>query len=169
MRSSGKSRLVITCLLLFSVTFIFAYLSKNSEAFSQQAQSQADNIAQSAPSREQVVLFNGRLAADEESMHFEVPSGSSLLITDAVVQNRAPGDNPVAELAFSRLFLGPFLANNGQSRIEQDIGLTVVGNNTLNLHFTTGMQVSGTFRISNAINSTAPFVEYTITGILSKR
>src|SRR5512147_41846 len=116
MRSSGKSRLVITFLLLFSVTFIFAYLSKNSEAFSQQAQSQADNIAQSAPSREQVVLFNGRLAADEESMHFEVPSGSSLLITDAVVQNRAPGDNPVAESAFSRLFLGPFLANNGQSR-----------------------------------------------------
>jgi len=113
-----------------------------------------------------IVMFNGRLLPDEMSPIFAVPSDKILVITDVVIQNRAGGDEPVDALAFSRIVLGGF-------RITQpsgaDIFFTVVGNNTLNLHFSTGMQVVDGFRVLNVINSSAPFIEFTITGLLTKR
>ena len=78
-----------------------------------------------------------------------------------VIQNRASGDGPVSGDEFSRIFL---------NTDPGDIVLSVVGNQTLDLHFGTGLRVKGTFfRAFNAINSTAPFVEIIVSGYLAKR
>ncbi len=83
------------------------------------------------------------------------------MITDIFIQNRAPGDVPVAASQFSRLFL------NGD---PNDWAITVVGNNPVSLSFTTGVRVKATvFRILNVGNSTAPFVEFQINGFLTTR
>jgi hypothetical protein len=112
------------------------------------------------------VLFNDRIAPDESSAIFEVPLDKVLVITDIVVQNRAPGDAPVDDSLNSRLVLGQFLQTIGETTRAADIFLTVQGNDTLNLHFETGMLVPTNFRILNSISSQAPFVEFVITGLL---
>jgi hypothetical protein len=112
------------------------------------------------------VMFNGRLAPDQPSEQFLVPSRKLLILTDVVAQNRSPGDEPVNGSAFSRLVMGQFLINLPKSTSETDIVFTVVGNDSLNVHFTTGMRVPSGFRVLNEVNGTAPFVEFTITGFL---
>lgn len=103
------------------------------------------------------VYLNDRIAPDAQEF-FQVPNGTALLITDIVVQNRAPGDGPVGAADFTRFAI---TSPNGS-----DVFFHVVGNDTLNLHFTTGILVSGDFRFYNVVNSTAPFVEFHITGRL---
>src|SRR4029453_14029953 len=96
------------------------------------------------------VLVRARLSPTDESSAFTPPEGKILVITDIVIQNRASGDGPVSGDEFSRIFL---------NTDPGDMVFSVVGNQTLDLHFGTGLRVKGTFfRAFNAINSTAPFV-----------
>src|SRR5262245_43290133 len=105
------------------------------------------NRADPASPARRFVMFNGRLAPDQPSEQFLVPSRKLLILTDVVAQNRAPGDEPVNGSAFSRLVMGQFLINLPKSTSETDIVFTVVGNNSLNVHFTTGMRVPSGFRV----------------------
>jgi hypothetical protein len=118
----------------------------------------------------QRVSLNGRLApassgGGEDALgnqrtSFEVPLGYTLVVTDIFVQNRSPGDEPVVESESSRLFL---------SGDPNDWVATVVGNTALALHFSTGIEVrEPTFRILNAVSSSAPFIEYQINGFLER-
>jgi hypothetical protein len=52
------------------------------------------------------------------------------------------------------------------ARNGTDVFLHIVENDMLDLHFITGITVSGTFRFFNIINSTGPFAEFHITGRL---
>jgi hypothetical protein len=92
-------------------------------------------------------------------------------VTDIVIQNRTPGDEPVSDFAFSRLFIGPFKQNKDQDRVDQDLVLTAVGNQTVNVHLSTGLEAEPFpffFRVLNAGNSTAPFCEVAVTGLLTR-
>lgn len=107
------------------------------------------------------VFVNARLSASDQTSDFTPPEGRMLVITDIVIQNRAPGDQPVSEDVFSRVFIS---ADPG------DMVLSVVGNQTIDLHFGTGVRVKGSFfRAYNAVNSTAPFIEIMISGYLARR
>jgi hypothetical protein len=107
------------------------------------------------------VFIDARLSPTQFTSEFTPPPGRILVITDIVIQNRAPGDGPVTEDVFSRLNI---------SSEPGDLVLSVVGNQTLNLHFSTGVRVKGSFfRALNAGNSTAPFVEIMISGYLARR
>jgi hypothetical protein len=120
-----------------------------------------------SPISDKAITFTDRLRPSEVSPRtspFMVPSGRVLVITDVVIQNRAPGDEPVDPSQFSRVVLGQFLTVNEPT--GQEIFYTVVGNDTLNIHFTTGLQVSHRFRVYNVVNSSAAFIEFTITGFL---
>jgi hypothetical protein len=110
--------------------------------------------------------FNGRITPNQQSPTFYVPSGRVLVITDVVIQNRAPGDEPVGPSQFSRVDLGQFLCKD--SKEPHDIFVTIVGNDTLNIHFTTGLRAPLQFTVQNVGNSTAPFIEFTITGFLAR-
>lgn len=114
------------------------------------------------------VWLNDRLQPTEGSAGsgdpgFTIPSGRILVVTDIVIQNRSPGDSPVAEADFSRLFI----SGDGTFSTGTDYVITVVGNRTLNLHLQTGIRVRNGFRLFNATNSSAPFVEYQISGYLA--
>jgi hypothetical protein len=113
------------------------------------------------------VTFNGRITPEQESPSFNVPSGTVLVITDVVIQNRAPGDEPVHPSQFSRVDLGQFLTTD--SAEPTDLFFTVVGNDTLNIHFTTGLRAPAHFRVLNVISGTAPFIEFTITGFKCRK
>jgi hypothetical protein len=114
-----------------------------------------------AAAESRFVLVRARLSPTDQSSDFTPPEGKILVITDIVIQNRVPGDGPVTEDAFSRIFL---------NTDPGDMVLSVVGNQTLDLHFSTGLRVKGSsFRALNAVNSTAPFVEILISGYLAKR
>jgi hypothetical protein len=104
-----------------------------------------------------LVYLNDRVQPDNPRF-WDVPAGTVLVITDVVAQNRGPGDIPVDAAKFTRFSI---TAPNGT-----DVFFHVVGNDTLNLHFVTGIPVSGSFRFYNVINSNAPFVEFHITGRL---
>lgn len=104
-----------------------------------------------------LVYLNDRVEPDTP-VFLDVLSGRVLVITDLVAQNRGPGDVLVDPAQFTRFSI---TSPNGS-----DVYFHVVGNDTLNLHFTTGIPVSGRFRFLNIINSTAPFVEFHITGCL---
>jgi hypothetical protein len=104
-----------------------------------------------------LVYLNDRLAAGDERF-FNVPAGRFFALTDIVVQNRAPGDLPVAAAQFTRFSI--------TSPAGTDVFFHVVGNDTLGEHFTTGLPVSGPFRFFVVGNSTAPFVEFHIAGVL---
>jgi hypothetical protein len=80
------------------------------------------------------------------------------VITDLVAQNRGPGDVSVDATKFTRFSI---TAPNGS-----DVFFHVVGNDTLNLHFITGIPASAAFRFLNIINSDVPFAEFHITGRL---
>lgn len=114
------------------------------------------------------VWLNDRLQPTEGSAgsgdpRFTIPSGKILVVTDIVIQNRSPGDSPVPESDFSRLFI----SGDGAFNTGTDYVLTVVGNRTLNLRLQTGIRVKNRFRVFNAPNSSAPFIEYQISGYLA--
>jgi hypothetical protein len=50
-----------------------------------------------------------------------------------------------------------------------DVWLTVVGNDTLSLHFETGIRLTQTGRVLDSSSSTAPFIDFFITGYLTKQ
>ena len=118
-----------------------------------------------------LIVLNGRLERDKESKTFQVPQDQILVITDIVIQNRKPGDEPVDVAAFSRIDIGQVMQfdTNLNRKVDLDIFFTIVGNETLNVHLKTGMVARTGFRILNMINSNAPFIEYTITGFLTDR
>jgi hypothetical protein len=121
------------------------------------------------------VLLNGRIEKDKESSLYMVPEGKVLVVTDITAQNRNPGDAPVADNAFSRLEMGQFsgyLCHKSQTPPQStsfDLCYSVVGNQTLNLHYQTGMVVDHGFRLINAGNSSSAFVEFVICGYLDAK
>lgn len=106
------------------------------------------------------VSLNGRIEPDNAPEPFTYPSDMVFILTDIIIQNRAPGDTPVSDNQYSRLAL---------SGTPDDFFLTVVGNRSLIINFTTGIKVSEGFRLQNMVNSTAPFIEYIINGFLSDK
>jgi len=103
------------------------------------------------------VYLNYRVAPDTPVL-WTVPAGTVFILTDMVVQNRAPGDLLVNPGQFTRFAI---------TTASGDVFFHVVENDTLNLHFRTGIPVpAGTFQFLNVANSTAPFVEFHITGRL---
>jgi len=117
------------------------------------------------------IVLNGRIQANQESKTFQVPNDQILVVTDIIIQNRKPGDEPVDVMAFSRIVLGQVMMfdTNLNKMADEDIFFTVVGNETLNIHFETGMVVRSGFRVQNEVNSNAPFIEFTISGFLAER
>lgn len=103
------------------------------------------------------VYLNARLQPNNQQV-WSIPQGRVFVLTDLVAQNRGPGDVPVNGTDFTRFAI---TAPPGI-----DTFFHVVGNDTLNLHFRTGLPVSDSFRFLNVANSTAPFVEFHITGRL---
>jgi len=107
------------------------------------------------------VHIEARLEPATQSSNYTPPDGKILVVTDIVIQNKSPGDEPVLEDRFSRIAV---------NLDPDDKMLTVVGNQTLNLHFTTGIRVKGPFfRILNVTNSNAPFADISVIGYLAKR
>ncbi len=104
-----------------------------------------------------LVYLNDRIQPDS-SRFYTIPQGRLFVLTDIVVQNRAPGDTPVQSTQFTRFSI--------TSPAGSDVFFDVVGNDTLSQHFTTGLCISESFRFLNLNNSTAPFVEFHITGFL---
>jgi hypothetical protein len=132
------------------------------------ATSGASALANNRPQR---VSLNGRIGPSSDSggedahgnplPYYVVPDGYSLVITDIFLQNRDLGDSPVPEQDFSRIVL---------SGDPDDWFVTVVGNTPAVLNFTTGIRVNEpTFRVGNIVNSTAPFIEFQINGVLERR
>jgi hypothetical protein len=111
------------------------------------------------------VFLNDRIQPDEV-VFWRIPDHKVLIITDITVQNRSPGDLPVDPLAFSDFAL------TAPSSGQDPFNLTVVGNTSLSEHFQTGLVEAhnGIFanfiRIWNQNNGSAPFIEFTITGVL---
>lgn len=103
------------------------------------------------------VYLNDRVLPDTP-VTWNIPNGRVFILTDLVAQNRGPGDTPVGAGDFTRFAI---TAPNGT-----DVFFHIVGNETLNLHFRTGIRISGTFRFLNVINSSAAFTEFHITGRL---
>jgi hypothetical protein len=112
------------------------------------------------------ISLNQRISPDEGSDIFSIPDDKVLVVTDIVIQNRNPGDEPVTSTAFSRVVLGPG-SGDPTNIAAGDFFLTVVGNDTLNIHFSTGRVVEKRFRVLNVINSTAPFIEFLVNGFLT--
>ena len=117
-----------------------------------------------------LVFLNGRIAPNNEAF-WDLPQGKAFLLTDIIVQNRAPGDSPVSETSFTRFVItSPLNVDElpGQNIVSGDIFFTVVGNTTFSQHFESAMPITArVFRFLNVINSSAPFVEFTITGVLA--
>ena len=112
------------------------------------------------------VFFNTRIEPDDvEFYHIPNPEKYILIITDIVIQNRAPGDGPVDPNAHSRLSTNGIKSNDSGG----NYALTVVGNQTLDLHFQTGIPVEYGLQFGNVGSSTAPFVEIIATGYLTQR
>ena len=118
-----------------------------------------------------MVFLNDRLGQAKNSTPFVIPANNTLIITDIIIQNRAAGDAPVPTTQFSRVTFSTLTDNIGGGSFF----LTVVGNETLNLHLRTGVPFQHTpniqppqhvLQVQNAPNSTAPFIEYVITGFL---
>ena len=103
------------------------------------------------------VYLNNRLQPNDQES-WTIPHGLAFVLTDLVAQNRGPGDIPVGATDFTRFAI--------TSPPGSDVFFHVVGNDTLNLHFQTGLTISDGFRFLNMANSTAPFVEFHITGRL---
>lgn len=104
-----------------------------------------------------MVYLNSRVASNRQAF-YAPPVNKVLVITDIIVQNRAPGDEPVAETQFTRFSI--------TSPAGLDTFLTVVGNRTFSEHFLSGLVIPSLFRFMNVTNSSAPFVEVVITGTL---
>ena len=104
-----------------------------------------------------LIYLNGRVQPNNQQS-WTIPQDLVFILTDLVAQNRGPGDVPVNATDFTRFAI---TAPPGS-----DVFFHVVGNETLNLHFQTGLPISDSFRFLNVANSTAPFVEFHITGRL---
>lgn len=104
-----------------------------------------------------VVYLNARVSPKGEAF-YAPPAKKVLVITDLIVQNRAPGDDPVTETQFTRMTI--------TSPAGGDTFLSLVGNRTLSEHFQSGLVITSLFRFMNVISSSAPFVEVVITGTL---
>jgi len=95
------------------------------------------------------------------------------MITDVMIQNKGPGDQPVDPSQYSRIVLGQVqdsLELPVPPQNEHDIFFTVIGNEMLNLHLTTGLRATRQFRIGNwnsAPNSNV-LIEFTIAGYLTQ-
>ena len=103
------------------------------------------------------VYLNGRFAPNDQQT-WTIPQGRVFILTDLVAQNKGPGDIPVKDTDFTRFAI--------TAPPSIDTFFHVVGNQTLNLHFQTGLPISDSFRFLNMANSTATFVEFHITGKL---
>lgn len=103
------------------------------------------------------VFLNGRFVPNDQQS-WTIPQGRVFILTDLVAQNKGSGDVPVSATDFTRFAI---TAPSGT-----DTFFHVVGNDTLNLHFRTGLPISESFRFLNMANSTATFVEFHITGRL---
>jgi len=103
-----------------------------------------------------MVFLNSRIQPDSVAV-WAPPKNKIFILTDIVVQNRAPGDEPVAETQSTRFAL---------TSPTGDISFTVFSNNTLSEHFKTGIPMSSPIRFYNIISSSAPFVEVFLTGVL---
>jgi hypothetical protein len=114
------------------------------------------------------VSLNQRIEPGQGSNIFSIPPKRVLVLTDIVIQNRSPGDAPVAPTESSRLVLGPGF-DDPSNITDLDFFLTVVGNDTLNIHFQTGRVVEERFRIFNSNASSAPFIEFIINGFLTHK
>jgi hypothetical protein len=160
-RSSIRTRLVLSCVGGIAWLGIPHGVAAQEAA---QAKSEIQIALSSNP-----FLQNDRLEPDHGNGFFDVPEGTRLIITDIVVQNRSPGDEPVSEFVFSRLSIGPMITDAGtQAGKGSDLHVTAVGNQTVNLHFTTGLESYSRFRVQNAPNSTAPFCEVIVSGYLAR-
>ena len=104
-----------------------------------------------------VVLLNDR-PTPTSVLFYAPPEHKIFVLTDIVVQNRASGDEPVGATQFSSIAIS--------SPTGGDLFFSVVGNNTFSQHFNTGILESSLFRFYNIGNSSAPFVEVLITGVL---
>ena len=103
------------------------------------------------------VYLNDRLQPNNQD-NWTIPHDLVFVLTDLVAQNRGPGDVPVNATDFTRFAI--------TSPAGSDVFFHVVGNETLNLHFQTGLTISDGFRFLNVANSTASFIEFHITGRL---
>lgn len=104
-----------------------------------------------------LVYLNGRVQPNNQLV-WTIPQGRVFVLTDIVAQNRGPGDVPVNAGDFTRFSI--------TSPLGTDTFFHVVGNETLNLHFRTGLPISDSFRFLNMANSNATFAEFHITGRL---
>jgi hypothetical protein len=120
------------------------------------------------PNVKNFISLNERLQPGDGSDIFSIPDDKVLVVTDIVIQNRSPGDAPVTPTAFSRVTLGPGFGDPSNFG-PGDFTLTVVGNETLNIHFSTGRVVEERFRVFNVGNSTAPFIEFLVNGFLTRK
>ena len=103
------------------------------------------------------VFLNGRFVPSDQQS-WTIPQGRVFILTDFVAQNKGSGDAPVKATDFTRIAItGP---------LGIDTFFHVVGNETLNLHFRTGLPISDSFRFLNMANSTATLIEFHITGRL---
>jgi len=103
------------------------------------------------------VFLNGRFVPGDQQT-WTIPAGRLFVLTDFVAQNKGSGDVPVNTTDFTRIAItGP---------LGIDTFFHVVGNDTLNLHFQTGLQISDSFSFLNMANSTATLVEFHVTGRL---
>lgn len=104
-----------------------------------------------------LVFLNSRIKSGDEAF-WTPPKNKIFILTDIVVQNRAPGDEPVTASQFTRFAI--------TSPASTDVFLSVFSNVTFSAHLKTGIPVASPFRFYNVVNSTAPFVEVFITGVL---
>ena len=143
---------LIAAIFLFAVNFSFADGKKKDDD---------DEV-------KNFVSLNQRIQPGQGSDIFSIPPNRVFVLTDIVIQNRSPGDAPVAPTESSRLVFGSGFkdpSNMGPG----DFFLTVVSNETLNIHFVTGRVVEGRFRIFNSGSSSAPFIEFIINGFLTHK
>lgn len=106
------------------------------------------------------VFLNGRFKPSDQQS-WTIPPDLVFILTDLVAQNKggATGDAPVNPTDFTRLAI--------TAPLSIDTFFHVVGNETLNLHFHSGLPISDSFRFLNMANSTpGTFVEFQITGKL---
>ena len=105
-------------------------------------------------------MFDGTVAPGNFAAT-PIPDGKMLVVTDIVLQNVSTSIGPVLDSQYSGIFF----------RAEPDDAiLHAVGNETVNLHFSTGLRVkANNFQISNGGASSAPEVAYIVSGYLTKR
>lgn len=110
------------------------------------------------------ILLSGTLERDQFSTPFNIPKGKVLMVTDIFAYNSGPGSILVDPTMNSILRIGSFTGSPFDD--VGDVQFRVLGNDPLNLHFTTGLQIVGSssFRVLDCECSSSPLVHYIITG-----